>query len=165
MNNEAFIDGQNLYLGTKQAEESWEIDLKKFRFYLYRKYKVIKAYYFIGYFNEEHIDLYKSIAESGYYLIFRKHSKDHRSIKKGNVDTDLVFEVMKKIAENEAFDRVVLVSGDGDYYKMVEYLIKKDRFCKLLAPNERRMSSLYRILHTKYFTFLNQQEIIKKIGK
>lgn len=165
MNNEAFIDGQNLYLGTKQAEESWEIDLKKFRFYLYRKYKVKKAYYFIGYFKEEHIDLYKSIAESGYYLIFRKHSKDHRSIKKGNVDTDLVFEVMKKIAENEAFDRVVLVSGDGDYYKMVEYLINKDRFSKLLAPNGKRMSSLYKLLNRNFYASLSQEEVINKIAK
>ena len=72
---------------------------------------------------------------------------------------------MKQIAEKEDFDRVVLVSGDGDYFKMVDYLIRKDRFCKLLAPNAKRMSSLYRILHTKYFTFLNYKEIIKKIGK
>ena len=72
---------------------------------------------------------------------------------------------MKKIAEREEFDKVVLVSGDGVYFKMVEYLIKKGKFYKLLAPNERRMSSLYKTLHTKYFTFLNQKEVIKKIGK
>ena len=31
---------------------------------------------------------------------------------------------MKKLVEKEAFDRVILVSGDGDYWRMVDYLIK-----------------------------------------
>ena len=89
----------------------------------------------------------------------------HRSVKKGNVDTDLVFEVMKKIAEKEDFDRVVLVSGDGDYYKMVEYLIKKEKFSKLLAPNEKRMSSLYKLLNRKFYASLSQEEVVNKIIK
>ena len=165
MNNEAFIDGQNLIYSSRKEEPSWDVDLRKFRHYLQRKYKVNKAYYFIGYFDTTYNELYERIQDCGYILVFRKHSKDHRSVKKGNVDTDLVFEVMKKIAEKDKFDKVVLVSGDGDYFKMVEYLIKKNKFCKLLAPNEKRMSSLYKSLHTKYFTFLNQQEVIKKIGK
>ena len=37
-NNLAFIDGQNLHLGTK--EEGWKVDLIKFRIYLKEKYKV-----------------------------------------------------------------------------------------------------------------------------
>lgn len=46
------------------------------------------------------------------------------SHKRGNVGTDIVSLVMKKLVEKEAFDRVILVSGDGDYWRMVDYLIK-----------------------------------------
>ena len=52
-NNFAFIDGQNLYMGTKSAKPAWEINLKKFRIYLKDKYKVSIAYYFLGYVMDE----------------------------------------------------------------------------------------------------------------
>jgi hypothetical protein len=49
--NLAFIDGQNLHLGTK--ESGWKVDFVKFRIYLKDKYKVEEAYYFMGYnYNE-----------------------------------------------------------------------------------------------------------------
>lgn len=85
------------------------------------------------------------------------------SIKKGNVDTDIVFTIMKKIADREKFDKVVLVSGDGDYFKMVDYLIEKNRFEKLLAPNSTNMSSLYKLFDRKYYTSLNDLGVRKKI--
>jgi len=34
-NNLAFIDGQNLYMGTRSDNPAWKIDLTKFREYLY----------------------------------------------------------------------------------------------------------------------------------
>ena len=33
---------------------------------------------------------------------------------------------MKKIIEKDEFDKIYLVSGDGDYKKMVDYLVKKE---------------------------------------
>jgi uncharacterized LabA/DUF88 family protein len=86
------------------------------------------------------------------------------SVKKGNVDTDIVFEIMRKLADREKFDQVVLVSGDGDYFRMVDYLIKKSKFLRMLAPNERNMSSLYKSLPPTYYAFLNRPEIGAKIG-
>jgi hypothetical protein len=44
MKNYTFIDGQNLYQSL-----SWQLDYKKFMIYLKDKYKVEKAYYFIGF--------------------------------------------------------------------------------------------------------------------
>ena len=44
--NIAFIDGQNLHLGTKAS--GWSIDHMKFRIYLKEKYKVAEAIYFMG---------------------------------------------------------------------------------------------------------------------
>ena len=64
MNNQAFIDGQNLYLGTTLNDDSWEVDLYRFRVYLERKYNVEKAYYFIGCFDINQQDLYSMIQDA-----------------------------------------------------------------------------------------------------
>ena len=74
--------------------------------------------------------------------------------KKGNVDTDLVFEVMKNLIENNTLEKIVLVSGDGDYKKLVDYLIKKGKLEKLLIPNKKFASSLYNKLGSEYFDYL-----------
>jgi uncharacterized LabA/DUF88 family protein len=71
---------------------------------------------------------------------------------------------MQKIADREKFGQIVLVSGDGDYYKMVSYLIKKKKFARLLAPNEKHMSSLYKAFDPKYYAFLNRKEVKDKIA-
>ena len=46
-NNYAFIDSNNLNLSIQEL--SWKLDFKRFRVYLKEKYKVSKAFLFIGY--------------------------------------------------------------------------------------------------------------------
>ena len=57
-NNYAFIDSQNLNLSIREL--GWKLDYKKFRIYLKEKYKVAKAFLFIG-FVEGNNDLYISL--------------------------------------------------------------------------------------------------------
>jgi hypothetical protein len=71
---------------------------------------------------------------------------------------------MKKIAENADFEKVVLVSGDGDYKMLVDYLIEKDRFEKILFPNKKFSSSLYKKIGAKYFASLDNPDVKKKIS-
>ncbi len=160
--NQAFVDGQNLYMNTKAS--NWVVDLKKFRIYLKDQYHIDKAYYFLGAVDDNNQSLYELIQEAGFILIFREHSQAMVGKKKGNVDTDIVFTIMAKIAEKEKFDNIVLVSGDGDYYKMVKYLIEKERFCKLLSPNRHSTSTLYREFTPKFVDFLDNPGIKKKIA-
>lgn len=70
MSNIAYIDGQNLYLSTSKSDNPWHIDFGKFRIYLKDKYRVEKAYYFLGYVNEEYNDLYQKLQESGFIVLF-----------------------------------------------------------------------------------------------
>ncbi len=160
MKNIAFIDGQNLYLGT--AEDNWSIDHKRLRIYLRDKYSVDEAYYFLGYTSENGQELYNNLQKAGFIVIFKKHHELLEGKKKGNVDTDIVFEIMKSLIE-EDFDKVVLVSGDGDYKKVVDYLIKKNKFEKILFPNQRFASSLYKKMTAKYYSHLGDPSLRKKI--
>ena len=166
MNNAAFIDSQNLSCGTRQASDPWKVDLIKFRFYLKRKYKVNQAFYFLGYFKPELQDMYAAIKSYGYTLIFKETLQNTISAKKGNVDTDIVFEIMKKTFNDNSHDKVVIVSGDGDYFKTVRYLIEKHRLERIIGPDERFMSALYtKKLDPKYYAFLNRQDIKNKLKR
>lgn len=161
--NQAFIDGQNLHMNTKS--NGWKVNLARLRVYLKEKYQVERAYYFIGAADEKHQNLYKMIQEAGFILMFRKHSLEMTGHKKGNVDTDIVFEIMRKLADQENFDKVLLISGDGDYFKMVDYLIGKNRLEKLLAPSHHSMSSLYKqYIDRAYYAFLDAAGTKKKIA-
>ena len=160
--NQAFIDGQNLNLGTTQAHPNWYVDFKKFRIYLKDKYNVDQAYYFMGWINNDFSDIYDMIQEAGFILSFREHSPKMSSVKKGNVDTDIVFAIMRKLYKNE-IGKVVLVSGDGDYIRVVKFLISENRLEKVLMPNRKFASSLYKSLPTKHYDFLNNPDIKSKI--
>ena len=163
--NLAFIDGQNLYRGTTEGDPKWKVDLFKFRIYLSKKYKSEKAYYFLGFLNEKYQYLYDRIQEAGFILKFREHNSMMEGKKKGNVDTNIIFNVMEKMYEQEDFDKVIIVAGDGDYKILVDFLIKKEKFKKILFPSKESASSLYKELGSEYFDYLDKEDIKSKIKK
>ncbi|MDP2207717.1 MAG: NYN domain-containing protein [Bacteroidota bacterium] len=89
LNNYAFIDSQNLNLGIQEL--GWKLDFKRFRIYLEEKYNVEKAYLFIGYLPENQ-DIYTSLQNYGYVLVFKPVLKNKKGEVKGNVDADLVLQ-------------------------------------------------------------------------
>ncbi|MFA5310464.1 MAG: NYN domain-containing protein [Candidatus Paceibacterota bacterium] len=153
-NNLAFIDGQNLYRGTTLTDPKWRVDLFKFREYLSKKYNVQKAYYFLGFLNENNQVVYDEIQEAGFIIKFREHSSIMIGKKKGNVDSDIVFDIMRRMYKKEPFDKIVLVSGDGDYKMLVDFLIEEGKFKKILFPNKNFASSLYKKITRIYFDYL-----------
>jgi uncharacterized LabA/DUF88 family protein len=165
INNQAFIDAQNLHLGTTKVDPMWQIDHARFRVLLKQRYGVSIAYYFIGVYDKNHKVLYNSLTKAGYELIFREHSGTQVSKKKGNVDNDIIFNIMKKLCEREPFGKVVLISGDGDYKRMVDYLIEKDRLLKILFPNKRFASSLYKNIKAGFRDYLDDPSLKSKIIK
>jgi uncharacterized LabA/DUF88 family protein len=162
--NYAFIDGQNLYMGTsKRAVDPWKIDLVRFRGYLQKKYAVSKAFYFLGYLDESREQLYEYIQSAGFVLLFREHTSHMLGKKKGNVDSDIIFHIMKKLYLREQFGNIVLVSGDGDYKQLVDFLMQEKRFEKILFPDARRASSLYKSLGAPRFAALDDLDTRRKI--
>ncbi len=164
LKNIAYIDGQNLYMGTNSSKTPWKVDFFRFRIYLKEKYKIKKAYYYIGYMLEENRTLYEKIQEAGFILVFRKHNIAMEAKKKGNVDSDIIFDIMRKLYKKEDFEKIILVSGDGDFRMLVDFLIEEQRFEKILFPNWKFASSLYKKMSHRYFVNLDKESIRKKIG-
>ncbi len=154
----AFIDSQNLNLGTskniikrgKVIYKGWKLDFKKFRRYLSDKYRVSKAFLFIGYIKQNE-SLYRILAAGGYDLIFKPTVKDNVGKSKGNVDADLVLHAAA--IEFTKYDKAVVVSGDGDFYCLHEYLEKKQKLLRIIVPNSKSESSLLRPFQ-EYKTFI-----------
>ena len=165
MKNYAYIDNQNLYLATKFAPEPWMVDMQRFRVYLREKYKVERAYLFMGAFDEKYENLYEKYFSFGYELRFRQHSESVKSIKKGNVDTDVVFQLLFDSFYDDQFDKVVLVSGDGDYLRTVQHLIKVNKFEKILLPSRKNASSLYKAISEFNKALLDRPDVKRKIKR
>lgn len=145
--NFAFIDSQNVNLGV--SSQGWKLDWGKFRQYLHNKYRVTNAYLFIGFIpGNEHI--YTLLQKSGYILIFKptlyRKVANHRIIK-GNVDAELVLHAM---IEYKNYSKALIVSGDGDFYCLIEYLEKNRKLLKIITPSTR-YSSLLRKFNKKQF--------------
>ncbi len=154
-NNFAFIDSQNLNLGIKDL--GWKLDFDKFRKYLNEKYSVKKAYIFIGYIpgNEA---LYTSLQNMGYICIFKPTLELNDGRVKGNVDAELVLHTM---IQYKNFEKAVIVSGDGDFYCLVEHLIKENKLEMVLVPDEQKYSALLKKLSKpdkNIFEFLNRKK-------
>jgi len=147
--NFAFIDGQNLNLGVREI--GWKVDYFKFRIYLKEKFGVNKAYYFIGYV-EGNSDLYASLQEAGYILIFKPTFKNKDGKIKGNCDAELVLQAM---IEFNKYNKAVIVSGDGDFYCLIKYLREKDKLKTVIVPNNVKYSALIKKSSAGNITFMN----------
>lgn len=146
--NYAFIDSQNLNLGTQKM--GWKMDWRKFLQYLRDEHNVDKAYLFIGYVAENEA-MYEQLHELGYFIVLKRtlevkapenkpvmgeENKEEKEVQKpmvkGNVDAELVLYAMKEISN---YDKAIIVSGDGDFFALVEYLAQQQKLLKLMVPN------------------------------
>lgn len=151
-------------MGTTMSDKPWKVDLAKFRIYLEKKYGVKEAYYFLGYVQDTNQELYEEIQKAGFILIFRQHNPAMIGKKKGNVDSDIIFQAMKRLYKNPDFKQIILVSGDGDYKILVDFLLEEKRFKKILFPNRKFASSLYKVIGSEYFDYLESKDVKDKIS-
>lgn len=143
----AFIDSQNLNLGTgkdivknnKVIYKGWKLDFKKFRRYLFDKFRVTKTFLFIGYIKENQ-ELYEALKSYGYELIYKPTVSDKFGKTKGNVDAELVLH--SSAIQYKNYDKAVIVSGDGDFYCLHEFLITNHKLKSIIIPNKKSESSL-----------------------
>ena len=138
----AFIDNQNLNLGVQSV--GWKMDWRKLRQLLRDRYGVTQAYMFMGYVPE-YENMYKQMYDAGYNVILRPtvgmfaEEAERPTNTKGNIDVDLVLQVM---TEYQKYDKAVIISGDGDFYSLLEFLVKNQKLLHLMTPNGRYSSLL-----------------------
>lgn len=164
----AFIDSQNLNLGvrndlrTKDGKhfryKGWNLDFGKFYQYLKEVLHVEKAFVFIG-FIPENQELYDALNKIGYILVYKKilevANKETSDIKvKGNIDAEMVLHAMINYG---SYDKAVIVSGDGDFLCLVEYLEQHGKLKNIVVSNKWNYSSLLEP-YASYFILVNDHK-------
>ena len=148
INNYAFIDSQNLNLAIR--DQGWKLDFAKFKQYLSVKYSVSKCFLFIGYVPDNQ-RMYTQLQKLGYVIIF-KPTLMQKGIIKGNCDAELVLHAM---IEYSNYERAVVVTGDGDFFCLVDYLQSQSKLEALLIPNQKVYSSLLKKIGNEKLKFMN----------
>lgn len=148
-NNYAFIDSQNVNLNIRN--QGWILDFARFRVYLKEKYGVSRAFLFFGYIPKNQ-KMYDFLTACGYIIIFKPVVEGPHGTK-GNCDAELVLYTMIHFGN---FTKAVIVSGDGDFACLVEYLRDKEKLERLIVPNKQKYSKLLRaVLKGQYISFMN----------
>ena len=82
-----------------------------------------------------------AIREQGWELDFKPTLSLPDGRIKGNIDAELVLHTM---IEYPNYDKTVIVTGDGDFHCLIEYLKKHGKLERLLIPNRNKYSFLLR---------------------
>ncbi len=145
--NYAFIDNQNLNLGIQKM--GWKMDWRKFRKFLKDHYNVTHAYMFIGHVPE-YEDMYIKLHDAGYLIVLKPtadsvkvpqpeseadeqpEKPEEKKLIKGNVDAELVLWAVKEMPN---YDKAIIISGDGDFYSLAEYLEQEGKLLHIMTPN------------------------------
>jgi uncharacterized LabA/DUF88 family protein len=152
----------DVYWGKKLVYKGWKLDLKKFRIYLTEKFLVKKAYLFMGYLRENEY-MYQNFRDFGYDLVFKEVTKDFYEKPKGNVDAELVLQ--SAAIDYGNYDKAVIVTGDGDFKCLLEFLIKRNKYEMLLVPNRLKYSNLLGKSVGSKITFLNRAKEILELKR
>jgi uncharacterized LabA/DUF88 family protein len=152
-NNYAFIDSQNVHLSIKV--QGWKLDWTRFRVYLKEHYNVSQAFIFVGYI-EGNNKLYAELQKAGFVCIFKPVLTYKDGTIKGNVDAELVMHAM---IEYHNYDKAVIVSGDGDFYCLVQYLLDQEKLQTVLVPNRCKYSALLKRFAKKDIAFMNDLQV------
>lgn len=155
-NNFAYIDGANLHSAIKELD--WDFDYARFRTWLLEKYRVQRAYIFIG-LIPKFKDLYTYLQQCGYTLVFKEVTYDGSGKPKGNCDADLVLQAARDAYEGH-FTKAILVSSDGDYASLVKFLKDKNKFKVILSPAIAKKCSILLKRTDAHIAYLNDQKLL-----
>ena len=89
------------------------------------------------------------------WLIFKPTLSLPSGKPKGNVDAELV---LHTIIEYSNFEKAIIVSGDGDFYCLIDHLKRQNKLLKVMIPNQYKYSSLLRNFNTDIVFMNNLRE-------
>ncbi|MBI4066876.1 NYN domain-containing protein [Candidatus Gottesmanbacteria bacterium] len=108
----------------------------------------------------QRIRFYIKLEQFGYKLLLKPvklyHLEDGSTQRKANCDVDMAFYLMK---EKDNFNRVLVLSGDGDFLPVLKYLRKTGKVVIVLARGERAAKEIRRFAGSDFrdFNYLREQ--------
>jgi uncharacterized LabA/DUF88 family protein len=125
---QVFIDGANLYAGTKAL--GFDIDFKKLKQYFTKQGYTLRFNYYTAILESDDVPTIRPLIDwldyNGYRIISKPakeftDSLGRRKIK-GNMDVEIAVDVLEQCHRT---DHIVLFSGDGDFTSLVGAVQRK----------------------------------------
>ena len=108
------------------------------------------------------IRFYKELDSFGYKLFLKPvklyEQEDGSTKRKANADVDMTFHLMK---EKDNFDRVVVLSGDGDFLPVLKYLKENSKEVTILGRGPRTAKEIRQFAGSSFRDFEYLREILK----
>lgn len=114
----------------------------------------------------DRIKFYKKLKSFGYNLYLKPVKlyvqEDGITKRKANCDVDMTFYLMK---EMKNFDRVIILSGDGDFLPVLKYLRESNKEIIILARGERTAKEIRQFAGANFRDFIRLENRISFIKK
>lgn len=131
-----FIDGSNLYNGMRDNLTGTRVNLQEFVSQLVLKRHLVRTYYYNAPLTDDYDTerregqqrFFESLSRIPYVTVRlgRLHRRFDGTLVEKGVDVAIAVESLSLAYEN-AYDTVLLVSGDGDYVQLVEAIKRKGK--------------------------------------
>lgn len=159
----AFIDASNIIYGIR--DEGWKVDFKKLFKYLKERYKCRKIYYFAGSDtkNLKQQKFYKKLEQFGFDLVLKPvkiyQQPDNSKVRKANCDVDLTFYAMR---DKDLFDRVLFLSGDGDFLILYSHFRKLKKQVWVIANGKRTAREIRQLIGPDFTPMKSLRHILEQ---
>lgn len=114
----------------------------------------------------QRVRFYLKLEQFGYELHLKPvklyYQDDGATKRKANCDVDMAFHLMK---EKDNFDRVVILSGDGDFLPVLKYLKEQGKEIIILARGPRTAREIRQFAGSNFRDFTRLEKYVKFIEK
>jgi len=114
----------------------------------------------------QRVRFYLKLQEFGYQLFLKPvklyEQEDGTTRRKANCDVDMAFRLMR---EQESFERVIVLSGDGDFLPVLKYLRESGKEVLILARGPRTAKEIRQFAGDKFLDFTRLEHKIRFIEK
>jgi uncharacterized LabA/DUF88 family protein len=109
------------------------------------------------------VRFYKKLEKFGYNLFLKPvklyEQEDGTTKRKANCDVDMTFHLMR---EKDNFDRVLILSGDGDFLPILKYLREIGKEVLILARGPRTAKEIRQFAGSNFRDFEYLRELLKR---
>ena len=160
-----FIDGSNLYNGMRENLHNTRVNLQEFIHQLRQGRRLMRCYYYNAPLTDDYDEelrdgqarFFESLRRIPYVTVRlgRLHRRPDGSLVEKGIDVAIAVEALS-LAFDDAYDSVVLVSGDGDYVELVEAIKRRGKHVE--CAMFRNQSAGVLLEHSDVFRPLDELE-------
>jgi len=143
-----FIDTQNIYHSAKNLYEA-KVDFKKLVTILTGERKLVQAFAYVirSEFTSKEIDFFEALVRQGIYLRIKELQVYPDGSKKADWDIGIAVDVIRF---SNLVDVVILVTGDGDFSHLVEYLQNQGKLVEIAGFSQTTSTKLKEVADFYY---------------